>query len=86
VTINSSATVLRSNRVVGLPGFGLAFVFVNKHSWTMDNGQWTMDNGQRTMDMETSSFSSQIIVIIIFEKYHHLFNPRVKESCFASLP
>jgi hypothetical protein len=34
---NSSVTVLKSNRVVGLPGFGLAFAFVDKCSRTQNH-------------------------------------------------
>jgi hypothetical protein len=51
-----------------LPGFGLAFAFVNKCSRTRKHHHF-------------HHLSSP--TVINFEECHHLFNPEVKVSCFA---
>jgi hypothetical protein len=67
-----TVTVLQSNRMVGLPGFGVALALVNK-CW-------------RKTRLITIFHRLSSPPVIILQNSHHLFNPGVKVSCLTSLP
>jgi hypothetical protein len=68
VSINSSVTVLRSNQVFCLPGFGLAFTFVNECS--------QIQNLYHFHQLSSSSSSSRNLTTFSTPKLKY-FNPLI---------
>ncbi len=72
LSLDSSVTVLRSNRVVGVVRIALALAFVNKCP--------------RKASIITIIHHLSSPPVIIFEESHHFVTPGVKVNWFFSLP